>query len=132
LLNLGHTFAHALEAAAGYDGRVLHGEAVAIGIVMAFDMSVRLGLCERDDYERVEGHFRAVGLPTRASMIQPALNTNIQKLYDIMGRDKKITAGKMRFIVANGIGECFINDEVPEQVIKDVLRDSLGAESVGG
>jgi 3-dehydroquinate synthase len=131
LLNLGHTFAHALEAAAGYDGRLLHGEAVAIGIVMAFDMSMRMGLCDKSDCERIEEHFKIVGLPTRVSLIQPALETSAQRLFEIMGRDKKVSGGKMRFIAANGIGECFINEDVPEHIVREVLKYSLG-ESGGG
>lgn len=135
LLNLGHTFGHALEAAAGYDGRLLHGEAVAIGIVMAFDLSSRMELCSRQDFERVERHFTNVGLPTRASFIDPPLSTSVDRLIQLMGRDKKASKGKMRFILANGIGEAFIAEDVPVNLVKDVIRDSLGkntGESVKG
>ena len=128
LLNLGHTFGHALESAAGYDGRLLHGEAVAIGIIMAFDLSRRMDLCSRQDVERIERHFTSVGLPTRAAFIEPKLETSVAKLIEIMGRDKKVSQGKMKFIVANGIGESFISDAVPANLVRDVLRDSLGAE----
>lgn len=125
LLNFGHTFGHALETAAGYDGRLLHGEAVAIGIVMAFDLSVRMGICERDDLERVEAHLTDIGLPTRASYIQPALNTSVDRLLEIMSHDKKVRKGKLRFIVTDGIGDAFIEEDVPEDLVRAVLEDSL-------
>lgn len=130
LLNLGHTFGHALEAAAGYNGTLLHGEAVAIGMVMAFDLSVRMGLCERHDLERVEKHLMDIGLPTRASSIQPALNTSVDELLKTMSRDKKVEKGKMRFILSNGIGDAFIEGNVPQDLVRDVLEDSLGGEAV--
>jgi 3-dehydroquinate synthase len=126
LLNLGHTFGHALETAAGYDGRLLHGEAVAIGICMAFDLSSRMGLCPREDFTRVEDHFTKIGLPTRASFIQPALSTSVDKLIEIMSHDKKSSGGKMKFILVNGIGDAFISSDVPEDMLRDVIKDSLG------
>lgn len=128
LLNLGHTFGHALETAAEYDGRLLHGEAVSIGIVMAFDLSSRMGLCSRDDYERVEDHFSHIGLPVRAEFIDPSLKTTPEALLAIMKRDKKAVGGKMRFIVASGIGHSYISDDVPEQLVLDVLRSSLSSK----
>ena len=126
LLNLGHTFGHALETAAGYNGSLLHGEAVAIGMVMAFDLSVRMGICERTDLERVEKHLTDMSLPTRASYIQPALTATVDELLIIMGRDKKVEKGKMRFILTNGIGDAFIEDDVPLKLVRAVLEDSLG------
>jgi 3-dehydroquinate synthase len=126
LLNFGHTFGHALEASAGYDGRLLHGEAVAIGTVMAFDLSHRMDLCSHDDLKRVEQHFLALGLPVRASTISPALNADADALLDLMRLDKKVKKGKLRFILANGVGEAFVEDEVPEKLVKAVLEDSLG------
>ncbi len=131
LLNLGHTFGHALEAAAKYDGRLLHGEAVAIGIVMAFDLSSRMGLCSREEYERVEQHFLDVGLPTRASFIEPAINTSVDALIEIMSHDKKSSGGKMKFILAREIGEAFVTGDVPENLVRDVLKDSLGQDETG-
>ena len=126
LLNLGHTFGHALEAAAGYDGRLLHGEAVSIGMVMAFDLSVRMGRCEREDFERVERHLSGLGLLTRASQITPPLNVSAQSLLESMRRDKKVEKGKIRYIVVNKIGDAFIEDDVPENLVRAVLTDSLG------
>jgi 3-dehydroquinate synthase len=127
LLNFGHTFGHALEAAAGYKGSLLHGEAVAIGMVMAFDLSYRMGLCSQEDFERAERHLAAVGLPTRASTVE-GLQTSVTELIEIMGRDKKSVAGKMVFILANTIGDAFISKSVPVELVRDVLRDSLGGE----
>lgn len=125
LLNLGHTFGHALETAAGYDGRLLHGEAVAIGMCMAFDVSVRMGLCPSMDYQRVEEHLMAAGLPTRAALIDPPLKASVSDLMDIMRRDKKTSGGKMKFILVNEIGQAFVASDVPENLVADVLRDSL-------
>lgn len=131
LLNLGHTFGHALEAAAKYDGRLLHGEAVAIGIVMAFDLSSRAGLCSREDYERVEQHFSDIGLPTRASFIEPSLHTSVDEIMDIMGHDKKASGGKIKYILARGIGEAFVTGDVAESLVRDVVKDSLGDMAAG-
>lgn len=128
LLNLGHTFGHALEAAAAYDGRLLHGEAVSIGMVMAMELSRRMGFCEEEDVVRVEQHLIAAGLPTKASLIQPGLNASVDDLLMIMKQDKKVAKGKMRFIVANGVGDAFIESQVPEKYVRQVLQDSL-AES---
>lgn len=129
LLNLGHTFGHALEAVAGYDGRLLHGEAVAMGIVMAFDLSSRLGLCPREDYERVEQHFISVGLPTRASFINPALGADAERLMQLMYNDKKVKRGKINFILVKKIGEAFITSDVPMNMVEDVIANSLGITS---
>lgn len=126
LLNLGHTFGHALEAAAKYDGRLLHGEAVAIGTMMAFDLSLRLGHCSREDYERVEQHFKNVGLPTSVSFIEPGLKTSVDSLMEIMKKDKKADGDKMTFVITSGIGEAFLTKDVPEETVREVLKDALG------
>jgi 3-dehydroquinate synthase len=128
LLNLGHTFGHALEAAAGYGSTLLHGEAVAIGMVMAFDLSRRMGLCPPADAERVENHLESIGLPTRASMIDP-LGTDVDQLMEIMQRDKKAVAGKMVFVLVNAIGDAFVSKDAPEDMVRAVLRDSLGGNT---
>lgn len=128
LLNLGHTFGHALEAEAGYGGTLLHGEAVAIGMVMAFDLSYRMGLCSQEDLERVEQHISDIGLPTRASFVE-GLNTDVDKLLSVMSHDKKVHEGKMVFILVNGIGEAFINSDVKEEDVRAVLIESLGGET---
>ena len=121
LLNLGHTFGHALEAAAGYDGSLLHGEGVSIGMVMAFDLSVRMGLCAADDLDRVRAHFLSVGLPVEAS----AIKASVDDLIDSMRRDKKVVGDKMTFILVGAIGEAFITQDVPEDLVRAVLADSL-------
>ena len=128
LLNLGHTFGHALEAEAKYNGTLLHGEAVAIGMVMAFDLSYRLGHCSQEHLERVEAHLGGVGLPTRASFIE-GLGTNVDRLLEAMSHDKKIKDGKMVFVLANGIGEAFLSSDVEPDAVRDVLIDSLGGET---
>lgn len=125
LLNLGHTFGHALETAAGYDGRLLHGEAVAIGMCMAFDLSVRMGLCPAIDHQRVEEHLMSAGLPTRASLIDPPIKASVSDLIATMRHDKKAAGGKLKFILVNGIGQAFVESDVPETMVGEVLKDSL-------
>ncbi|MCB9976714.1 MAG: 3-dehydroquinate synthase [Rhodospirillales bacterium] len=125
LLNLGHTFGHALETAAGYDGRLLHGEGVSIGMVMAFELSENLGLCSRDDMIRVEDHLGAVGLMTSPMDISPALETSVDELITIMRRDKKAQDGQMTFILAETIGRAVIKKDVPEDLVRAVLTKFL-------
>lgn len=124
LLNLGHTFGHALEAAAGYDGSLLHGEGVAIGTVMAFDLSVKMGICPPEDAQLVKEHFKAIGLPVDARNIR----ANVDELVATMRRDKKAMDNVMIFIVVSGIGHAFISKEVPEQLVRDTLQQSLSGE----
>ncbi len=126
LLNLGHTFGHALEAAMGYDGSLLHGEGVAIGTVMAFDLSVRMGLCPSADLERVKTHFKDVGLPINSNQI-PA---KVDDLIQTMRRDKKAIDDKMIFILVNGIGDAFVSHDVPEHLVRDVLQHSLSGGNI--
>ena len=109
LLNLGHTFAHALEAEAGYSGTLLHGEAVAIGLCMAFDLSRRLGTCPAEDAARVRAHLERVGLPTRP----PAGADAARRLLDHMGHDKKVKGGRPTFVLARGIGQAFLTQDAP-------------------
>lgn len=129
LLNLGHTFGHALETAAGYNGTLLHGEGVAIGIIMAYELSAKLGLCTQDDITRIEEHFIAIGLPTRVASI-PNFSANVDQLMDIMRRDKKVTSGKMVFILANAIGDTFVTGDVTEAQAREILVEALGGESI--
>ncbi len=117
LLNLGHTFGHALEAATGYSSRLLHGEAVAIGITQAFRFSERLGLIPEGNAARIERHLRSVKLPTRLTDIEGSL-PEPRKLLEIMRQDKKAVAGKLTFILVRGVGDAFIARGVEE---KDVL-----------
>ena len=131
LLNLGHTFGHALELEAGYNGTILHGEAVAIGMVMAFDLSYRMGLCSEDDFVRVEQHLVKIGLPTRAALVD-GLSTSVDALMEAMKHDKKIKDGRATFVVVNTIGEAFLKDDVDQDVVRDVLIQSLGGETKTG
>ena len=125
LLNLGHTFGHALEAAAGYDGRLLHGEAVAIGIVMAFELSVKMELCSVDDLEQVKTHFKQVGLKTRAKEITPYLSNSATQLVELMTGDKKVIGNKIGFILTRGIGQAFQSFDVDLALVEQVLQESL-------
>lgn len=127
LLNLGHTFGHALEAAAGYDGILLHGEAVAIGTVIAYNLGQQMGTCDEEDVERVIAHFEAVGLPTRAAYVD-ALETSVDALMEIMRGDKKVKDGQMHFVVPNGIGEASVRSDVDAAMVRSVLIESLGGE----
>lgn len=129
LLNLGHTFGHALETAAGYNGSLLHGEGVSIGIILAYELSAAMGLCSQDDIERVEQHFLSVGLPTRVTMIEN-FRTNIEDLIVTMRRDKKARSGKMVFILSNAIGDTYVSNDVEENMVRDVLRHALGGEAI--
>jgi 3-dehydroquinate synthase len=126
LLNLGHTFCHALEAATGYSDRLLHGEGVAIGCALAFETSSRLGLCSQETPSRVRAHLRTMGMKTDLTDIPGALPP-ANALLDLMGQDKKVIDGTLRFIMVRGIGEAFVTSDVPRAVVKSVLEDALDA-----
>ena len=123
LLNLGHTFGHALEAELGYDGRLLHGEAIAIGMVLAFETSARLGMCNKSEATRIAAHFKAIGLPAHIRDIDA--DYTIEALMQHMAQDKKIVGGELVFILAKGIGKSEICDKVPLELVKSVLKDDL-------
>jgi 3-dehydroquinate synthase len=123
LLNLGHTFGHALEAALGYGGALLHGEAVAIGMVMAFDVSVQLGLAPAADAARVRRHLAAIGLPTRP----PGAGWDVDRLLALMGQDKKVRDGRVTFVLARGIGRSFVARDVDPAVVRAVLQQAVAA-----
>ncbi|WP_174293034.1 3-dehydroquinate synthase [Sphingomonas bacterium] len=108
LLNLGHTFGHALEAEARFDGSLLHGEAVAAGCALAFRYSARLGLCAASDAERVADHWRSVGLPAGLAGIA----ASGERLVEHMRHDKKMAAGTLPFLLARGIGTTFLDRSV--------------------
>ena len=124
LLNLGHTFGHALEAATGYSQRLLHGEGVAIGCALAFETSMRLGLCSQEAPSRVRAHFRDMGMMTDIADIPGAL-PDADGLLALMGRDKKVRAGEITFILARDIGSAEIMRGVDLDVVRGVLRDAL-------
>ncbi|MBX6321764.1 MAG: 3-dehydroquinate synthase [Rhodospirillaceae bacterium] len=126
LLNLGHTFAHALEAECGFSGDLLHGEAVAIGLVMAFELSARLGLCPAEDAARVARHLAAVGLPTGLSAL-PRRSRDAERLIEAMRRDKKVRDGRMTFVLARGIGRAFLSEDVPLGELRAMLQAAAAA-----
>ena len=124
LLNLGHTFGHALEAATGYSDRLLHGEGVAIGCALAFELSARLGLCAQEDPSRVRAHLRNMGMKVDLADIAGAL-PDADGLLELMAQDKKVVAGKLHFILARSIGDAFVTSDVPRDVVRAVLADAL-------
>ena len=125
LLNLGHTFAHALEAELGYSGHLLHGEAVAVGMIMAFELSTRLGLCPKEDSHRVRAHFDAVGLAT--SLPKDVNPLEVDVLMNHMAHDKKVKSGKLTFVLVRGIGDAFLTQDVAAADVMSVLEDTLAA-----
>ncbi|MCB4770758.1 3-dehydroquinate synthase [Ancylobacter sp. Lp-2] len=121
LLNLGHTFGHALEAGAGFSQRLLHGEAVAVGMAQAFRFSALQGLCAPEDVRRVEAHLHAVGLPTRIRDI-PGELPDTDGLMTLIGQDKKVSRGALTFILARGIGKSFIARDVEPAAVRAFLE----------
>ncbi|RWC81025.1 MAG: 3-dehydroquinate synthase [Mesorhizobium sp.] len=132
LLNLGHTFGHALEAATQYDGaRLVHGEGVAIGMALAHRFSSRLNLASPDDAARVEAHLRAVGLPWRMADI-PGDLPDADALFAFITQDKKVSRGALTFILTRGIGQAFIAKDVPASEVLSFLRESHPASRKAG
>jgi len=126
LLNLGHTFGHALEAETGFSHMLLHGEAVAIGMVMAFDLSARMGLCPPEDAARVRRHLGAVGLPTGTNFTN-SMVWSPNRLIDHMAKDKKVSGGRMTFILAHGIGKAFVTRDVPAEELAAFMEGAVAA-----
>jgi 3-dehydroquinate synthase len=124
LLNLGHTFGHALEAETGFGDALLHGEAVALGCVLAFELSARLGLCPRRDAHCVRRHFAAVGLATELAGLMPA-STTPASLLAHMRHDKKVEDGRLAFVLSRGIGDAFVSRDVPPAEVERLLDDAL-------
>ena len=124
LLNLGHTFCHALEAATGYSDRLLHGEGVAIGCALAFELSARLGVCSQEASSRVRAHFSAMGMKTDMADI-PGDLPEAATLLELMGQDKKVVDGQLRFILVNDIGVSFATADVPTEQVLTLLSDAL-------
>jgi shikimate kinase/3-dehydroquinate synthase len=122
LLNLGHTFGHALEAEYGYTGELLHGEAVSLGLVLAFRLSAKLGLCSRDDADRVEAHLAATGMPYALGAL--GRRFSVSGLTSHMRRDKKMRDGALAFVLARGIGDACTRSDVPPEAVAAVLRDA--------
>ena len=124
LLNLGHTFGHALEAAAGFSERLHHGEGVALGMVLAFEFSAQKGLIQTVEAERVVRHFAAVGLPTRLADIPGAL-PDADRLMELIAQDKKVKRGKLTFILVRGIGQAFVAPDIDPEEVRAFLRAKL-------
>ncbi|MDR3497413.1 MAG: 3-dehydroquinate synthase [Ancalomicrobiaceae bacterium] len=125
LLNLGHTFGHALESITHYDAeRLVHGEGVAIGMVLAHEFSVRMNLCSPDDLARMRAHLVEVGLPTRLSEIPGDIGSADDLMAAIL-QDKKVKRGRLTFILTRGLGASFIADDVPPEAVRAFLADKL-------
>lgn len=124
LLNLGHTFGHALEASTGYSDVLLHGEAVAIGMVQAFRFSEKQNLCAAGTAERVAAHLKKAGLPVHVSEIKAKLPAP-HELVEIMRQDKKASSGRLTFILTRGIGEAFIAKDVDDKSVTEFLKKDM-------
>jgi 3-dehydroquinate synthase len=125
-LNLGHTFGHAIEAAFNYNGLVLHGEAVSIGIIMAFRTSVSLGICTQREFSIVEKHFKKIGLKTNLDgLLKDKIDSDL--LMRLMQRDKKVKKGSINFIIPNKIGEVSIISDIDHKIIKSVIDTTLSS-----
>jgi 3-dehydroquinate synthetase len=124
LLNLGHTFGHALEAAAGFSDRLLHGEAIAIGMALVFEFSAKRGLLPAADADRAIRHLAAVGLPTRIDQVAGGAPT-LDELMKLIAQDKKVSRGKLTFILARGIGSAFVATDVEADEVRAYLADKL-------
>jgi len=126
LLNLGHTFGHAFEAGCGFSDRLLHGEAVALGMVMAFDFSARKGLVAPADAARARQHLAAVGLPTHVKDVAGGV-PNVDVLMNLIAQDKKVKRGKLTFILVRGIGQAFVESNVDPAEVRAFLAEQVTA-----
>lgn len=124
LLNLGHTFGHAFEAGCGYSQRLLHGEAVALGCVMAFQFSERQGMLGGNSVARVRSHLADAGLPTKVSDVEGGV-PDVARLMELIAQDKKVKRGKLTFILARGIGEAFVAADVDPAEIRAFLEEKI-------
>jgi 3-dehydroquinate synthase len=123
LLNFGHTFGHALETETGFSNRLLHGEAVSLGMMMAFDLAARLGLAAAPEAERVRRHFEATGLPTRLDAVGLS-DTSADRLIAHMSKDKKVRDGQITLILPRSIGDAFVMREAPVDALRDFLAQA--------
>ena len=126
LLNFGHTFGHALEAETGMGDTLLHGEAVSIGMALAFDLSVQLGHCDAVDADLVRRHLAAIGLPTTPAHALGNIWSG-EALIDHMAKDKKVADGKMTFILAREIGDAFITQDVTRKDLMTLLEGAMAS-----
>lgn len=126
LLNFGHTFGHALEAECGYSDELLHGEAVAIGMIMALELSARLGFCPGEEVARATRHFATVGLPTSPAAVG-GRDWNPERLVRHMQKDKKVADGRLTFVLARGIGKAFLTQDVASADVIAMLERAVAA-----
>ncbi|HIF59584.1 MAG TPA: 3-dehydroquinate synthase [Rhodospirillales bacterium] len=124
LLNLGHTFGHALETETGFSNKLLHGESISIGICLAFDLSFLLGLCSKSDVKRTRNHFATIGLPTNLSEIDD-INWNTETLLNHMLSDKKTKNGEVNFILTKGIGKSFVARNINMKDVHIVVEQAI-------
>jgi 3-dehydroquinate synthase len=122
VLNLGHTFGHALEAATGYSDRLLHGEAVSIGMVLALRLSAQLGYAQLSDADRLERHLHSVSLPVRIADIT-GTRPDVEMLMSHMMHDKKLKDGRLNFVLVRGLGHAFVTSEVPVEAVRALLAE---------
>jgi 3-dehydroquinate synthase len=127
LLNLGHTFGHAFEAAAGFSGRLLHGEAISLGMVLAFEFSARRGLLPAAEAARVARHLAAVGLPTHVSAVAGLL-PDADRLMNLIAQDKKVRRGRLTFILVRAVGQAFVAPDVDAADVRSFLVEKLAAQ----
>jgi len=126
LLNLGHTFGHAFEAAAGFSERLLHGEAIGLGMALAFEFSARRGLLAKAEAERAIAHLAAVGLPTQVNAI-PGARPGLDAIMDLISQDKKVRRGRLTLILVRGIGQAFVTRDVDAADVRAFLAEKLAA-----
>jgi len=126
LLNLGHTFGHALEAAFGYSGQLLHGEAVAIGCGLAARLSARLGYCGEDVTLTVLQHFRGVGMKATIAELD-GTPPSADRLMKLIQQDKKVVAGQARYVLLEGIGKAFVARDVRPDLVHRLLSEEIGS-----
>jgi 3-dehydroquinate synthase len=124
LLNLGHTFGHALEAAVGFSDRLVHGEAISLGMVLAFEFSARRGLISADEVARVRAHLATVGLPTHVTEI-PGGAPRVDAMMDLIAQDKKVRRGKLTFILVRGIGRAYVANDVQAGEVRTFLAEQF-------
>lgn len=126
LLNLGHTFGHALEAEVGYDGRLLHGEAVGIGMVMAAQLSADMDMCSPEDVDSIRAHLKATGMMSSPNDVE-GMEWNVDAICSHFASDKKTEDGKLTFILLDKIGQAVVQKDVDADLAKAVVRGSLSA-----
>ena len=127
LLNLGHTFGHAFEAAAGFSDKLLHGEAVGLGMSLAFEFSARRGLIAQEEADRAIAHLAATGLPTHVKAVMGGNWPGIDVMMDLISQDKKVKRGKLTFILVRGIGAAFVTRDVATDEVRAFIAEKLGA-----